>query len=46
VRRGDHALAMNFSDSPVALPEGALVLSTHELDGGALPPLAGVAVRT
>ncbi len=46
LRRGDHVLAMNFSDGPVALPEGALVLSTHELDGGALPPLAGVAVRT
>jgi maltooligosyltrehalose trehalohydrolase len=45
VGRGDHALAMNFSDGPVALPEGELVLSTHGLDGGDLPPLAGAAVR-
>ena len=44
VRRGDHTLAMNFGERPVALPDGQLVLSTHDIDGAALPPLAGAAV--
>ncbi|MDQ3768776.1 MAG: hypothetical protein M3370_04760, partial [Actinomycetota bacterium] len=43
-RRGTHTLAMNFGDRPVDLPDGELVLSTHDIDGGALPPLAGAAL--
>ncbi|MBW3609834.1 MAG: DUF3459 domain-containing protein, partial [Actinobacteria bacterium] len=45
VRRGDHTLLMNFGERAVDLPDGELVLSTHDIDGGKLGPLAGAAVQ-
>jgi len=44
-RRGAHTLVMNFGDDPLHLPDGEVVLATHELPAGALPPLAGVVLR-
>jgi maltooligosyltrehalose trehalohydrolase len=44
-RRGTHTLVMNFGDRPVDLPDGEVVLATHELPAGALPPLAGAVLR-
>ena len=44
-RRGAHTLVMNFGERPIDLPEGEVLLATHELRAGALPPLAGVVLR-
>jgi maltooligosyltrehalose trehalohydrolase len=44
-RRGAHTLVMNFGERPIDLPEGEVVLATHELRAGGLPPLAGVVLR-
>ena len=45
LRRRDHTLVMNFGEHAVDLPEGEVVLSTHELEGATLGPLAGAAVH-
>jgi maltooligosyltrehalose trehalohydrolase len=44
VRRGDRTLVANFSDQPLPLDADPIV-STHPLQDGALPPLAGALVR-
>ncbi len=45
-RRGAHRLVMNFADAPLHLAdEGELVLATHLIEDGALPPLGGALLR-
>ena len=48
VRRGDQTLLMNFStDTDLPIPAGVeVIVATHELAEGALPPLAGALVRS
>jgi maltooligosyltrehalose trehalohydrolase len=44
VRRGDRTLLMNFSDTPLPV-DADVIVATHPVAGGALPPLAGALVR-
>ncbi len=45
VRRGDRTLVANFNTESLPIPETEILLSTHPIENGELPPLAGALVR-
>jgi maltooligosyltrehalose trehalohydrolase len=45
VRRGDRTLIANFSTQPLPLDATEILIATHPLEAGALPPMAGALVK-